>query len=322
MKRTSSAQSLPASSLSHSSMHNASLPNSNPATPVSEATTERKCHTDPTDQRKRLNERERAKARAYAAKGGMHSLRHCTTVPEEESISTSLHLPLQHNNIVPSFQPRHQVRVGQDRSDTQSEVYLNHSRSQTPSTVAEHCSLGNAAMGMSTPTRLRRIISPRNSMRPSSSLSMGDDLRGQSRYRSATPRESLSIPASEQWSANFDPDTMEEPFSEFEESGEYNGASLPRDVSSRCSTAASGLSYTSTHNHSYPHESKARSACSNPFPMGHHEKQFPFSQHPAHSYCSLPTAIPSPIYPSPHSAFQCGQQEGHMVSRYQHRQQG
>ena len=287
---------------------------------------ERKAHTDPSSQRSRLNKRERAKAQAYAAAGDIHSRHHCTTVPEEESSSTSLQLPVGplHHNMVPSFPPQRHVRVGQNQPDTQGEVCSNRSRSQTPSTVAEHSSLGNAtAVGMSTPTRPRRSPS---SIRPSSSLSIGYDPHWQSRHGSATPRELLSTPASEHWSANHNPDTMEEPsfsLSELEESGEYNLPSLPRDVNSRCSTAASGLSYPCLHNRSYPNDSKSLSACSNPFPRGHHEKQFPYSQHTDHSSCySLPTTIPSPMYPSPQSAFQYGQQHGHMATRYQRRQQG
>lgn len=272
----------------------------------------------------------------------------CSTVPEEESSAASLQLPtssLRPNmQMVPSFQPqsRDRVRDSQDWSDSQSEVSLSQSRSQTPSTVhatAEHYSLGNAAASAArTPTRPGRSLS---NVRPHSSLSIGDDNYWRSRNGSATPRgrESVSTPASEQWSANLDdPDVVEEPsfsFSELEENREYNSPSLPpRNVHSRCSvcTAASGLSHPCLHNHNYPHHSKTSlSACSNPFPTCQHHPGS--AQYPTvhSSCCSLPAMMQQPSYPAAshvHSAFQCPGQPSHTHnmttpgSCYQHRKQG
>lgn len=319
IRRTPSAQSLPASSSYRLSLYSTASPSNSVTSMTAKASGERQVRTDPGSQRNRIKEISHAKAQKHAAT--MHSLRpRCTTVPEEESsaskqLSTSSFLP----NIVPSFQPQSHVRAGQNWSDTQSEVCLSHSRNQTPSSInAEHC---NAAVGTST----RPGRSP-SYMRPSSSLSVGGDPHWQSQHRSITPRvrESVSTPASEQWSGNLqDHDIVEEPsfsLSELEESGEYNQPNLPHDMHSRCSTATSRLSYPCLHNRNYPHNSEAALlACSNPFPLHHHS-----SQCPAHSSCcSLPATMQSPLYPSPHSAFQCpGQQYHHMASPYQHRKQG
>ena len=292
IRRTPSARSLPATSL-HSTVSQSSSATFESIT--GEARSERKANTDPSSQRSRIKQISQAKAQKYAA--GMHS------VPEEESSATSLRLPTSSlpPNMVPSFQPQIHARADQNWSDTQSEVY----------------SLGNATSGAHTP------------IRPG-----GDhhDIRCRSRHRSATPRdrESASTPASGRWSANLqDPDIVEEPsfsLSELEENGEYNSSSLRRDLHSRCSTAASGQSYPYLHSNSYPHDSEAALlACSTPFPMRHHSGS---TQCPAHSSCcSLPAVhvMQPPLYPSPHSAFQCpGQQHSHMTSPgpYQSRKQG
>ena len=328
IRRTPSARSLPATSLS---LHSTASPsNSVTSESVTGARNERKANTDPGSQRNRIKQMTQAKVQKYTA--GMHSLHtRCMTVPEEESSATSLQLPASslRPNMVPSFQPQSHVRAGQNWSDSKSEVCLSQSRNQIPSTihVAEHYRLGNAASGAHTPTRPGR--SPSN-VRPFSSLSINNDTHWQSRHRSATPRdrESVSTPASDQWSANLqDPDIMEEPsfsLSELEESREYSSSSLPHDVQSRCSTATSGLNYPCLHNHHYPHNSEAAlSAYSNPFPMCHHSGS---AQCPAHSSCcSLPTMTQSPLYPSAHSAFQYpGQQHNHMTTPnpYQYRKQG
>ena len=324
IRRTPSAHSLPATSLS---LHSTASP-SNSATfeSMTGARNERKANTDPGSQRNRIKQVSQEKALKYAA--GMHPLRtRCMTVPEEES-SAAPTCSLR-PNMVPSFQPQSHVKAGQNCSDTQSEVCLNQSRNQPPSTVhvVEHCSLGNAALSAHTPTRPARSLS---NMRPFSSLSVNDDTYWQLQHRPTTPRdrELVSTPASDQWSANLqDPDIMEEPsfpLSELEESRGYNSSSLPRDMHSRCSTAASGLSYTCLHNHNYPHDSEAaRSACSNPFPLRHHSGS---TQCPVHSSCcSLPAMMQSPLYPSPHGAFQYpGQQHNHMTTPnpHQYRKQG
>lgn len=327
IRRTPSAQSLPASSSYQLSMQSTASP-SNSVTSMT-VTGERKSHTDPGAQRNRINKLSREKVQKHIAAMHPHRPR-CTTVPEEEtSASLQLSTSSLRPNIVPSFQPQTHVRAGQNWSDTQSEVCLSRSHNQTPSSIsAEHCSLTNAAVGMhGTQTRPGRSPSY---MRPSSSLSVGDDLHWRSHHRSTTPRdrESLSTPASEQCSGNLhDPDIVEEPsfsLSELELSGEYNQPSLPRDMHSRCSTAASGpLSYPCLHNRNYPHNSEAAlSACSNPYPLGHHS-----SQCPTHgSCCSLPATMQSPLYPSLHTAFRCPRQHHHdhmaSSSSYQYRKQG
>ena len=325
IQRTPSARSLPATSLS---LHSTASPsNSETFESMTGARSERKANTDPGSQRNyRIKQMSQARLQQkYVA--GRHPLRaRCTTVPEEESSPTSLRLPSSslRPNMVPSFPPHsHNVRAGQNWSDSQSEICLSRSRSHTPSTVhpAEHSSLGYPASGAHTPTRPGKSSS---NVRPPSSLSIGDDTHYRMQHRSATPRdrESIATPASEQWSANFqDPDIVEEPsfsLSELEESGEDNPSDLPRDVYSRSSTAASGLL-------SYPHDGEVSlSACSNPFPVRHHAGS---TQCPAHSSCqSLPVMMQSPQYRSPHSAFQYpGQQHNHNMATpdpYQCRKQG
>ena len=331
IRRTPSARSLPATSLS---LHSTASPsNSETFESMTGARSGRKANTDPGSQRNHIKQMSQARAQQkYVA--GRHPLRaRCTTVPEEESSPTSLRLPASslRPNMVPSFPPHsHKVRAGQNWSDSQSEICLSQSHSHTPSTLhaAEHSSLGYPASGAHTPTRQGKSSS---NVRPPSSLSIGDDAHYRSQHRSATPRdrESVATPASEQWSANFqDPDIVEEPsfsLSELEESREYNPSDLPRDVYSRCSTAASGLSYPCLHNHNYPHDGEAAlSACSNPFPVHHHAGS---TQCPAHSSCqSLPAMMQSPLYRSPHSAFQYpGQQHNHNMATpdpYQCRKQG
>ena len=313
MKRTSSALSLPASTVSSTSPHSSQ-------SSLTTGASERKAHTDPGAQRAQVKKWSRAKAQLYIA--GKRS-QHCTTVPEEESSSTgnvsrqplSLQLPggTQYH-MVPSF-PSSQAPLQQRRErhtgpDAHGKLYHD-SRSQTPSTLNEQHSLYNAPMSV-TPTRSKRNSS---NMRPSSSLSMGEDLRlGSMHLGSTTPRASLSTPASEQWSVHLDPDSPDErepsfPHSELEHSGESNSLNPP--------SHGMGLSHPYLHNSSYPQDGDAHSACSNPFPSGYHDAEYPYTEYPVHS--SLPATLTHPRY---HFQNQFGQRPHHMSLHHQSQQQG
>lgn len=302
---------------------------------------QRKAHTDPGAQRARHNKKERAKAQLHAAAlRGMHS-HLCTTVPEEES-STSVSTPSQPpslplpvlsspHHMVPSFPPQRSISlqqfgpVGHNQYNIiQDENFPQH-RSQTPSTTfPEHYSLGAARTSSAgTPTRSKR--SPSYS-RPSSKLSCEEDYQWQLshlRRGSATPRAS---PAPERWSAslNPDPDSMTEPpsftHSEYEQEQDEDPLNItPENCSASCcnrSLRSPGLY------HKYgPRGAEARSAYSNPFPLGHYSGNCPYTEYPTHSTCSLPT---STLHSRHHSQgdFHYGEQPNRMSTRYHNKQQG
>ena len=344
IRRTPSAQSLPASNLY---THNTPSPN-NSMISMTETTSKRKALTDPSSQRNQISRMSHTKVQKYRAASAMalgeqpSSRSRCTTVPEEES-STTLQLEVSgslHPSMVPTFQPPQlHTRASQNQLYCQTEATLSGSRCQTPSTAVKQCSLSSTsvASGVHTPTKSCRSSLTRYT-RPTSSFSMSSDIpqRSESSHHQSA-RESLTTPGSEQQSFNLrDPDSLEESVtispSEMEESGEYSLPSLPHDSQSHrhCNAVPSRLvSHPCPYNHAdHPCSGEAAlSACSNPaFPEYQHHSTL---HYPAAngSCCSLPTAMLSTLNSSPtQSAFRYGLEyngsDDHMTAPYRYRKQG
>lgn len=253
------------------------------------ASSQHKSHTDPGAQHVWLNNREHTKAQVHARGVCMHS-HNCKNIPEEElSIVTnachsqlpSLQLPIGSKNpILPSFPPQVSTPITPGQA-----------------TQTEHYSLHNAHLsGASTPVRSRRSPSY---VQPSPCQSFGEELqwqRGHVCHGSTTldPRTSLSTPASEMWSENLNPYTMEEhcfPHNELEDSEEYN---QPLNL----------LSDDNNHDDAIS--------------MGHHSGNFPYTVYPAHSSCSLPALLHSRYHSQGH--FKYGQRQCRMSTRYHNKQ--
>lgn len=302
IKRTSSAQSLPASNVSE----NTSPPNT--ASLMTEAS-QRKAHTDPSAQRARLNKIERAKAQARAPGARMHS-HPCTTVPEEElSIGANTH-----HSRLPSLQlPVDSLNPMLLSFPTQTPIPLPLAHQATQ---AEQYSLVSAQLsGASTPVRCRRSPS---CARPSSNLSFGEEVQWQQRgnlcHGSTTqdPRRSLSrsTAGSGLWGENLNPNMMEElslAHSELEDDEEYNWRhNLPSDNSSHYGASVNQPCFH-CRNHGYLQSGDL--SCSSSIAMGHHGGNFSYIVNPAHSSCSLPTLLHSRYHSQ--SDFKYGQQHCH-----------